>query len=283
MNWKYVKALLIVLLVAVNCLLGYLVYTSYSEAAFTDAATARGAAEVLKKSGINVSADMLSVKNDEAKSLVTAYDREDYLLSVAAFLLGEEPVGAFLLPDGIRAENSLGETVLVENDLSVHYSLVDIDQDVASAQPIENKEELKSSRELFASLLGYDKSAFDGAEVRRSGDLLLLTVSQEESGIPLYGYDCTFGISGEKIVYASGKHFFGSFEESSEAPLLNRTNILLSEKTRGITGTVEKIRLCYVLYEDIKQDLLRLVPAYAVSYTDGHTSIINALDASLFE
>ncbi len=283
MNWKYVKTLLIVLLVAVNCLLGHLVYNAYSETAFTDAETAKGAAEVLKKSGINVSESMLSVKNDEAKSLVTVYDREDYLLSAAAFLLGEEPIGAFLVPSGIRAENSLGETVFVGNDLSVHYVSTSIDENMPLGQPIENEDELVSARALFASLLGYDKDAFDGVAVLKSGDLYLLTVSQEESGIPLYGYDCTFGISDGKIVYASGKHFFGSFEESDEAPLLNRTNILLSEKARGITGTVEKIRLCYVLYEDTKQHLLRLVPAYAVSYTDKRTSIINALDSSLFE
>lgn len=283
MNWKYVKTFLIVLLLAVNGLLGYLAYSAYSDTAFTSTATAEGAARVLEKSGISVSPDMLSVKNDRAKSLAGEYNRESYLMSVAAFLLGEEPSGSFLLPSGILAENSRGESVLVNSDLSLHYVASGIDESNLAYTPLTDEKELTAARELFASILGYDKGAFDGAPVCKHGDILLFTLSQKEENIPLYGYDCTFGIRDGSIVYASGKHFFGSFSESSEAPLLNRTNILLSEKARGRTGTVEKIDLCYVLYEDTKQDLLRLIPAYSVSYAGGETSIINALDASIFE
>lgn len=282
MNWKYVKTLLIVLLLAVNCMLGYLAYNAYSETAFTDLSTAESTVRVLAEGGIKVSADMLAVKNDSAKTFVGEYSREDYLLSVAAFLLGEEPNGIFLLPSGIIAEGSSGKTVLLHNDLSVHYAAAD-EEEQTDILPLTDEEELKNARELFASLLGYNKEAFGGMPVEKRGEMLLLSVSQSEGGIPLFGYDCTFGVKDGKIVFADGKHFFGEFAEDGEAPLLNRTNILLSEKARGSVGTVEKIELCYVLYEDTKQDLLRLIPAYSVSYADGNTSIINALDASLFE
>ncbi len=283
MNWKYVKALLIVLLLSVNVLLGYLIYSSYSETAFTDELTALRAERLLEKSGIYVDGSMLAVKNDEAKTLSADYQREDYLLSVAAFMLGKEPQGAFLLPNGVRAESADGESVFVGSDMTVHFAAVGIDENTLVGRPVTNEEEAEGARADFAALLGYSTETLANSVILKSGDIYLVTLSQSEEGIPLYGCECTFGIKDGRLVYASGKHFFGVPREESKSPLLNRVNILFSEKARGKTGTVVSISLCYALYEDAKLGKIYLSPAYEVRYTDGTTSIINAKSAEIFE
>lgn len=283
MNWKYVKLLLIVLLIGVNILLGNLIYDSYSDSAFTDDETAEKVSEIIKKSGIIADPSLLAVKNDSAKDYTAEFNREDYLLSVASFFLGENPVGVFLTPSGIRAENSKGETAYIYSDMTVHYVANGIDEDSLRGRPIANEEAAESVRERFALILGYTAEDLDGITMLEQDGMYIMTLSQSEDKIPLHGFECTFAIKDEKVVYASGKHFFGAFDESEEAPLLNRANILLSEKTRGKSGTVADISLCYILYEDTKQEKIHLAPAYAVTYGEGDTSIIDAKSAEVFE
>lgn len=283
MNWKHVKTLLLVLLVAVNALLGYFIYTSYSSAAFTDTLTAERAASILKKSGIEADSALLSVKNDSAQRYTASYNREEYLLSLAAFLLGRSPDGVYLLPSGIRAETTGGEIIYANSDLSVSFALTDADREAAQrAVPVTDTEEAKNARIALASLLGYSEDAFDSVTVRKSGECVIMTITQTEGGIPLYGFDCTFGMRDGRIVYAEGKHFFGVAEEGDNEPLLNRVNILLSERKRQKSGKVLSIELCYIPYEDSENQQLHLAPAYAVSYADGSVSVVNAISSALF-
>lgn len=282
MNWKNVKLLLLILLVAVNLLLGYLIYESFSETSFTDTVTAKAAANVLEKSGILVDAEFLAVKNDHAKSFSAEYDREGYLLSVASFLLGEAP-NVYLLPNGIRAENSSGDIALLSSDLSINFSAAGVDKTALLTNVPASEEEEVLARRTLEALLGYPEEAFNRMPVQKSGDIFLISLVQTEDNLPLFGFECTFGISNGKIVFAEGKHAFSVFSEESEAPLLNKINILLSEKSRGKVGKVEQITLCYTLFEDSKLGKLYLLPAYAVEYSDKTTSIISAINAELFE
>ncbi|MBQ6614586.1 MAG: hypothetical protein IIX18_04625 [Clostridia bacterium] len=282
MSWRNVKLILLVLLILVNALLGYLIFITYSETAYTDNITAKAAAGVLKKSGITVNAELLAVKNDIANDFSADYGREDYLLSVASFFLGDSP-SVFLLPNGIRAENDLGEIALLGGDMSIDFTAESIDKNSLLVNTLANEEEASAARETLAALLGYPEDAFARLTVLKSGDVFLITVSQSENALPLSGFECTFGTQNGRIVYAEGKHCFAVFEESGEAPILNRANILLSEKSRGKTGVVKSITLCYTLYEDSKLEKLYLLPAYAVEYTDKSTSIISAKNGELFE
>ena len=139
MNWKYVKAILIILLIAVNCLLGYFLYTSYSDTEFTDYATAEKTSAILHKSGIEVNPALLAVKNDSALSLNAKHQREDYLMMVASFLLGTEKIDAFLLPDGIFAVGEGNCRATVKNDMSISFSS-GIDEDLLNdAIPIRDE------------------------------------------------------------------------------------------------------------------------------------------------
>ena len=283
MNWKHVKNLFLLLLLAVNVLLVFFVYTDYSDTAFTDSDTAAHASAVLEKSGILVSPTKLAVKNDASPSLSVSYDRESYLLSVAAFLLGKTPDGIYLLPDGIRAETASGDAVLLGQDLSVAYSAAVsgaaakavMDESRALPLPEEHRENALSA---FSKALDLPESAFSEATFLQGDGYTFLILQQTESGIPITGMLCTFGIADGRIVYAQGRHFFGAPTEREEAPLLNRANILLSERDREKRGTVETITLCYALYEDSESKLLRFIPAYTVTYAEGTPSVVNAIN-----
>jgi len=287
-NWKHVKHFLLLLLVGVNLLLGYFVYTHFSETHFTDTLTAARTAEILQKDGITVSESLLAAKNDTADALSAPYTRENYLLSVATLLLGKEPDGVYLLPDGIRAETLSGESVLLGNDLSIDYcaqnggATAKAEESMNRVLPY-TEEEKKEAIAAFATLLSLPEDELKDAAFTKGDGCYLLYLQQAERGIPLSGFVCTFGIADGKLVYAEGRHFFGIPDEKAEAPLLNRVNILLSERDRGVQGKVTDIALCYALYEEAENEMLHFLPAYRIQYASGNVSVVGAIDGNPIE
>lgn len=286
MNWKHVKNLFLLLLVGVNLLLGYFVYTDYRETAFTDPVTAGRAAAILAESGIHVSETLLTAKNDTATTLSSPYDREDYLLTAAAFLLGGTPDGIYLLPSGIRAERTDGEAVLLGNDFSVSYRATDGGETVEAELHTDRilpytEEEKKEILPVFAEALSLSQTELDGAKLVKGAQCWLLTLTQTADGIPLVGMTCTFGMKDGRLVYAEGRHFFGAPDGRTEAPLLDRVNILFKERERGMTGTVMDISLGYALYESTEIGQLLFVPAYKVTYANGAVSTVNAVSGDI--
>lgn len=288
MNWKHVKNLFLLLLIGVNLLLFYFVYTDYSETAFTDPVTAVHTASILQKDGILVAPSLLAARNDSVQTRSVSYDRESYLTAVAAFLLGKEPDGVYLLPSGIRAETTAGARVYLGNDLSVSYRAPDggMAAEAALAKntalPLTD-EEKETTVAAFAAALDLPAEAIEDARYSKGGGCTFLRLEQRVGDIPIAGLSCTFGMAGDRIVYVEGRHFFGAPETNEEAPILNRVNILLSERDRGVRGTVTAITLCYALYEEAESETLRFVPAYEVRYADGNTSIVNAISGESIE
>ena len=276
-NWKHVKHFLLLLLLGVNILLGYFVYTNFNGAFFTDTQTAARTASILQKDGIRVSEELLAARNDTADTLSTPYSREEYLLSVAALLLGKEADGIYLLPSGIRAETSEGDSVFLGNDLSIAFTADGVTADLSAAVSM-TEEEKKTALPAFATALLLAEKDIEGATLQKCGDLKLLTLAQTEHSLPLAGCVCTFGMAGDRIVYAEGRHFFGIPTEKSEAPLLNRVNILLKERDRGVQGEVTDISLCYALYEEADAAKLHFLPAYRIEYSDKNVSLVGAID-----
>lgn len=284
MNWKHVKNLFLLLLIAVNLLLFYFVYSDYSETAFTDPVTAERAAALLRADGITVSETLLAEKNDTAKTLSVPYDREQYLLTAAAVLLGRSPDGIYLLPNGIRAETEDGEAVLLLNDLTVSYEAKDsiaAKDAYQQARSPRTEEEEKAAVKAFSALLALPEETVQTAHISAKDGFTFLTLTQSADGIPLAGITCTFGMREGRLVYAAGRHFFGAPQKSEETPLLNRVNILLKERERGTRGTVKSISLCYALYEATESGSLLFVPAYTVTYADGSVSTVNAVSGDI--
>lgn len=286
MNWKHVKNTFLLLLVLVNLLLGFFVYKDYRETAFTPNETAARAVSILARDGIEVSETLLAVKNDTAATLSVPYDREEYLLTVAAFLLGSTPDGVYLLPGGIRAETADGESVLLGNDLSVRFFAADGGEAVKSELQknrvlLHTEEEAKEILPRFATLLSLSQAEVEGGRLTKGDGVWLLTLTQAASGIPLADFTCTFGMQGDRLVYAEGRHFFGAPVDRTEAPLLNRMNILLKERERGREGKITDISLCYALYEETERGELLFIPAYKVAYGDGSVSTVNAISGDI--
>lgn len=283
MNWKQIKNLLILLLLAVNLLLLYFVYTYYRDRDYTDIATAKPATAILQKSGITVSPELLSVQNDTAGTLRCDYAREEYLCYAAALLLGEEASGIYLLPSGIRAETTSGKAVLLGYDFSIDYVDPTVDEaKLQSARSSATAAECATEKAALEEFLALPEGALENATCKHADGYTVLTVQQSEDDIPLYGMQCDFGFSGEKLVYAQGKYCFGIPSEKTNEPLLNRINILFSEKERGKTGQVTDIALCYTLYEDAQNGSLLFVPAYALTYADGETAVVSAISGKTY-
>ena len=286
MNWKHVKNLFLLLLVFVNVLLGIFVYKNYRETAFTDSLTAERTAELLRRDGIYVSETLLAAKNDEADTLSVPYDREEYLLTAAAFLLGGTPDGIYLLPNGIRAETAGGESVLLGNDLSVSFFAKDGGEAVR-AELQKNRilphteEEAREILPRFATLLSLSQNEVESGVLVKGDGVWLLTLTQTADGIPLADFTCTFGMQGDRLVYAEGRHFFGAPTEREEAPLLNRVNILLKEREDGVRGTVMDVSLCYALFEETERGALLFIPAYRITYADGNVSTRSAISGDI--
>lgn len=287
MSWKQVKNLLLLLLTAVNILLLAFVYKYYQESNYTDAVTAKRAMEILEKSGITVSSELLTVQNDSADLLRCGYDREEYLCYVAALLFGEEAEGIYLLPDGIRAETSAGKVATLGYDFSLRYVAPDVGEDrltaaLQGALPPAEDESCETEKDALEELLALPEGALKSTLCTHADGYTFITVDQGEGGIPLYGMRCSFGFSGDELIYAEGKYCFGIPAEKSGEPLLNRINILFSEKERGKTGHITDIALCYTLYEDAQNGALLYVPAYALTYADGESIAVSAISGDAY-
>lgn len=280
MSWKNVKNLLIVLLLAVNVVLMMFAYNYFLASRFTDGETAAMASAVLAKNDIKISADKLAVQKDTADVLFCAYDREHYLALAASLLLGKEADGIYMLPNGIRAETLEGDTVLLGYDMSIDYknfALADeINAALDGAKPMD-ADASKQIRTALEELIALPENSLEGAKCTSFGDYTFITAEQFENSLSLYDMTCVFGIKNGKIVYAGGKHFFGVPEGKEAAQLLDRVNIMFSEKQRGEAGTVSDISLCYTLYEDSQTDRMLFIPSYKITYEDGKTNTVNAL------
>ena len=286
MIWKNVKSLLIVLLVAVNLFIGFLALNYYKSSRFTDSDTANAASKVLENGGISVLPDVIAVENDIADILTCSYDRENYLATVSMLFLGREADGVYLLPSGIRAETREGDCVLLGYDMSISYSSVNLADNISTAlkyaSPVES-EESKAGREALAKLIAMPKGSLKNAPCVEYGEYMFITVDQFENGLAIYDMNCVFGLRGGRIVYAEGKHFFGVPDKEESAQLLDRVNILFSEKERGEVGDITDVTLCYTLYEDFGNHRMMLVPSYDVRYSDGRSHAVNAINREKYQ
>lgn len=285
MSFKSVKNLFIILLVAVNIVLACFAYNYHVSSYYTDGETAEKAAKILEKNGLSVNADMLGVRNDTADILYADYDRENYICLAAAILLGKEADGIYMLKDGVRAETLEGEYVYLGYDMAIEFSAAAdkgaIENALASHKAAAT-DKAKAACEFLENTLSLQSGVINEADCAESGEYVFVTVEQSENGLPLYGMKCVFGLRGEKIVYASGKHFFGVPKSAEDAQLLDRINILFSETERGHTGTLVGIDLCYTLYEDADSGKMMYVPSYSLAYSDGNVHTVNAINKKIY-
>ncbi|MBQ4150329.1 MAG: hypothetical protein IJC81_00810 [Clostridia bacterium] len=280
MSWKTVKNFLIVLLTAVNFLLFFFAYNYFKNSQYTSEDTANEASQILAQSNISISPEQLAVKHDSAEILRCEYNREDYLEFVSALLFGKEADNIYLLPDGIRAETLSGESALLGFDMAIDFKnavlKTEIDNAIQNQVPISD-ENSKAVRTSLEKQLALATGALDNAKCEGYGEYFFITVNQCENDLPIYDMTCVFGLKGDKVVYANGKHFFAVPSESESAQLLSRVNIMFSEKQRGEEGKVSDISLCYTLYEDPHNNRMLYIPAYKITYAGGKVSAVNAI------
>ncbi len=285
MNWKHTKTFLMILLFAVNVFLFFLVANYYGEIFSTDDETVGSAVSLLKKGGITVDPKLLDIKTEAADILSCDYDRETYMCAVASLLFGKEADGIYLLPNGMRAETYEGQSALIGYDLSIEFEAAELSGKAKalsdSATPLPAGE-AKKALAMLENLIKLPSGTLGDEKCFTAEGCTFITVLQKESGLPLHGMSCVFGIKNEKIVYASGKHFFYMPQDKKSTQILSRINILFSEKERGTTGDVSDITFCYTLYEEPENGKMLFVPSYSITYTGGKESVINAISKELY-
>ena len=143
-------------------------------------------------------------------------------------------------------------------------------------------ESCAAEKSALETLLALPEGALQNTVCTHADGYTFITVEQTESGIPLYGMECCFGFSGDVLIYAEGKYCFEIPAGKTSEPLLNRINILFSEKERGKTGRITDIALCYTLYEDAQNGALLFVPAYALTYADGESIAVSAISGKAY-
>ena len=280
MNWKNIKTFLILLLLAVDLLLGYLCVDYYFSRDYTQRDTAEDAAAVLAAQGVEVSSDLLAARVDRAPVRSCAYAREDYLRFVISLLFGGDADGFYLTPDGLRAETAAGDIAIVGKDFSLYFVGAGRDASVieaAYAKGYAATADVSASRAALETLLALPEGGEKELAATSADGYVFFAVSAAAGGIPLCGGDCVFGFVGDRLVYAAGSYLFLSTAEGESEPLLTRANILFSEQRRGARGKVVSLTLCYAPYEDEAEGALLLMPAYRVDYADGSASVVNAL------
>lgn len=285
MNWRNVKTLLLLLLIAANLFLFSVVRGYYAERARTDEATAKDAADLLMQSDLFADSTLFAVRGESAKKYACAYDRENYLCLTAMLFFGKEADGIYLLPDGIRAEDADGSAAALGYDLSVHYLRAGTNEDAvrAAQNALSGAVPDDGMRKKLKDLLFFTDRQIDALTCKVSADgYRFVTVNQTVDGLPVYGFTCTFAFFGENLVFAEGKYFFDQPTAAEEAPLLGRTHILFSEKERGRTGRLTSLSLCLAPYEDTENGSLLFLPAYALTFADGTFCAVNALDGTLY-
>lgn len=279
MNWKSIKSFLILLVVLVDVLLLRFCYTYYTSRDYTARDTAEDAAAILGESGITVSPDLLAVRADRASARSCTYTREDYARLVLSLLSAADTDGIFLLPDGIRAVTEAGDVALLGNDLSIDFTAAGRDAaavEAAYAKGYAATADTAAVCRAFETLLGLPEGGAKNLPATTADSYVFFTVRAEAGGIPLAFDDCVFAYLGTELVYVKGSYLFLATEAGDAEPLLTRVNILLSERRRGAVGEVESITLCYAPYENAAEEMLRLLPAYRVTYADGSVSVVNA-------
>ncbi len=286
MNWRQVKIFLILLLAVVNLLLFYLTANFYAQRSFISEDTAVRAAALLKDSGIDVSAELLRVQNDQPDTWYCDYVKDDYLYLTATMLFGAEPSRVYLLPDGMRAESADGAVVRLCEDLSVLYTAKETGADewrTAFENAAETGRDTEAEQKILEKLLFLESGSLTGTSFYAAGERLFAVIAQSQAGIPVSGMECVFGFSGGTLCYAEGNCFFMRPAGMQSAPILNRINILFSEKASGMRGTVSRIELCYALYESAKESRMYYIPSYTVFYADGAVSVVNALSGEKYQ
>lgn len=286
MNWKHTKTFLIILLAAVNILLCVYVLGHFNDNYFVGEEEAQEACNALKNSGIYVDASLLGGQNDNAGILICTYDREEYISLVASVLFGKEADGIYMLPTSVRAETKEGDVAVLGYDMSIDYVMPEITEDIdgiLESAVVLSDADSKKDRKKLEQILALPSGSLDGAECKKSGDYVFISAYQTENNIPIYDMSCVFGVLGDRIVYAKGKHFFSIPVDKQDTPILNRINIMFSEKKRGAKGKVNAITFCYTLYENALSKSMMLVPSYAVEYDDGTVNAVNAVSKELYE
>ncbi len=232
MNWKSIKNFMIILLVAVNVFLAFMLIRQTSMKLYNDQSLS-DIKEILLSSGIIADDEFLTLKTKVLNVYGCNIDK-NYASQTADMLMKDGYADTFVTPEGITFFSKNGDLLKVGNGFEIYYSAVSFSLPEQDGSAI-REEEMQSLNEMLGSLLlsnslDNEKYGFIIERTSKTGDILIAHVKQTVDKIPVGNHylECIF--KEDQLLYLNGRWCFLPINENSSAHLLDSVNILFNEK-----------------------------------------------------
>lgn len=310
MRWKNIKTVMIVILLAVNVWLIYLLAGRYRAQTYLDSDLLRNTVEILARDEIYLTVDQLDARRRGA-DVYAAELCDDYFEQVAAIFTSSPVTEVFPTPTGMRFITEREETVSVSVGFDLTYVCAGASREAFSGlcttiagegEPVAvGGFSLRSLRDTLDTLLSstvsgggsvapaHAKLCFDAAWQQDGYTLMQCSQEMDEKKINGHTVVCLFDEEG-KLLYLNGTWSFLSLAHNYSAQLYDQINILFMEKAAladlrasgEVEGamTLESLSLCYILNtasDDDGRSMVYYSPAWRIRYVDGTEHLYSAV------
>lgn len=298
MNWRSVKLVLCVLLLAAGIYLGFSLYSVYSSGKISDEAV-RNITELLAASDIGIAPDTLTNKQSSGQiysGQVYSSEGEYYL---AAFSCFDSPARGVnnLTPDGVYLLSENGDSFVCSNytDFEYRSNRLGVSDPLTYSGSTVRCESVEYYEKLLSSVYRFDASQSDKLSLRvasvqlRGGSACVFAV-MTLAGLDIADFSADFIFDGDTLIYAQGKWAFTSLSGSVSSPLFDQLNILTNEKKYidGIRAAaedgeqpgslfIESVTGAYICTYSVSGQCFVFTPAWIIDYSSADDAVYNAV------
>ncbi len=274
MNWKNIKSFLLILLIAVNIFLAFMVKKQSGASGYSAEALAN-VTELLEQNGIYAEKNILTLPTKEME-IVTCTVDDKYSSTVSKLFLKEEK-DIFTTPTGYSVYGKNGELLKISPSMDIYYSSDGITEGSLTNAEKKDIEDDAVTEILSDILLSNENSdfGFKITSISMSDELYEVTLVQTLSGHPVRNHRLHCIIKDSSIVFASGKWCFLPINEKISEHLLDSVNILFveraeigSHKSNTEKHTVEYMEQCYISQTLGKENQLYFMPSWHISWME---------------
>lgn len=292
MDWKRIKAFIIVVMLLVNVFLGCIIYAQYNSLYRISKETIAYTVSLLSGEHMWIKEDAIPREKTNAKVFTGTFDREKY---------EEAIVRRFPISEKVHF---LGETD-IEYAISRQYDKAYVEMLMSILGNHYNKEEYKIQKQVinrFLTVTDYQGEVYDGLSYKITREcfnttqrVYIASVTQTLNGIEICGNDAILMMNSEDIVYFSGRWFFGTPEEQYTVSLIDQVSVLFNEnqnikikneqnpsETPSFLDTVNQVEECYCFYWNSEMTDYYLIPAWKISYGSGCYVVYNAVSGNIY-
>lgn len=309
MNFKNIKLLLILLLLAINIYLIYNIVLSNTSTQI-DHNTISSICNVLSKNGISIDATLIPTEYPYADIIESDFS-SSYYENVAAAVTLSERESINIMPDNsLRLTMQNGDTITLNRRFGIDYVANNFEStDMNPKQLIKKaeytqtdltgKEKKLLESFVFPMAISADNTAFSykTVNVKSNGETKIAEVIELINDIYIREHTLYIEYIGEKIVRAQGVWFFPGESRNYSSELYDQLSVLFAEIDRKNTlydsdddlgsinssYTITDIDFNYCIYWNPEQNGLFFIPAWKISTNQNKVRYYNAVNCELYE